>query len=56
MAEAFSRASERRRIGLRVLASLATNEPILDSAVAGFRARRQLRKSIAYVVLALAEV
>ncbi len=44
-------AIERRRIGLREVAALAPNQEVWDSAVAGFGARRQRSKSIAYVVL-----
>jgi integrase len=51
MAEARSMAIERRRIGLREVAALAANEEVWDSAVAGFGARRQRSKAVAYVLM-----
>jgi hypothetical protein len=51
MVEARSMAIERRRIGLREVAALAANDEVWDSAVAGFGARRQRSKSIAYVLM-----
>jgi integrase len=43
--------TERRRIGLREIAVLGPSQEVWDSAVAGFGARRQRSKSVAYVVL-----